>query len=837
MTAVLLPNGKQQFIDINGKPLVGGTVGMYVPNTLITKITWQDSGQLVLNTNPIILDSRGQALIYGSGVYRQIVRDSHGNLIWDEPVASPGSSGETITFVDTIAALQALGSLSSTIGVVYVRGYRSATGNGGGIFSWNAASTATPNGGTIFAAAGVTTGRWLRKLEDASSITVEMFGSYGDSVTDDILSFQLAANYIYSIGGGQIVCTLPVYTFSKYTTASVSNNIIGKAATPGNYSTTLFLPSNCKLTSTCNSVINLSTFTPVGEPFAFPLQNGILAGPIDLTFSNIITSVDQNNSTITVSDVTGLTVGQVVDIEKQGGGGQTPSGEGAPHQFMTIQNISTGVLTFKEAFLQDFEAAQNLRLVVSREANKAFSQNIYLENIIISANNASFERVWNCGLLGKVSTTETGNIQFGTCQEITIETWEIRNDTSSSSINSLESAVSFQIGHIIARGGSCSNPLGALLIDDNCRAGYIKKAEFYKYTSGGLSLFYGADVEIDELNFSECASTAPIDGYGGCVSAGLPWGGIADPTLPEYLFRNCGISKIRIKRLNCTGTSTVPVRWHDGQAKIDQAYIEYANPGDGAPIMLGYSGLTRADTTYFPQGGILTFEFDYIEVKTLSGTPATILFHEGVQGGFAGYQVTLTAPSVAASANITVDFPDLISVGNPTIWLGGIQRTVLSISGFVVTLSVVVGAIFPSGTGVATEAPQIPITTRIKAGIFVLDGVVTPVISGQAFKYPQFVGAMGTYTLETDVPSDGLWELIICGVSGNLVSFTKQSYIVNTGAGTISATGTLVTSAGLTITSASFAGTTVSILFTSTAADTEAQVSSQWLPYQPVTAF
>lgn len=90
MAAVLLPNGKQQFIDINGNPLVAGTVGMYVPNTLIKKTTWQDANETILNTNPIELDERGQAIIYGEGVYRQIVRDEDGNLIWDELTSSAG---------------------------------------------------------------------------------------------------------------------------------------------------------------------------------------------------------------------------------------------------------------------------------------------------------------------------------------------------------------------------------------------------------------------------------------------------------------------------------------------------------------------------------------------------------------------------------------------------------------------------------------------------------------------------------------------------------------------------------------------------------------------------
>ncbi len=89
MTASILPNAVNQFIDINGNPLVGGTVTFYQPDSLILKDTWQDSDQTILNTNPIVLDSRGQAIIYGDGIYRQRVKDSLGNLIWDQETASP----------------------------------------------------------------------------------------------------------------------------------------------------------------------------------------------------------------------------------------------------------------------------------------------------------------------------------------------------------------------------------------------------------------------------------------------------------------------------------------------------------------------------------------------------------------------------------------------------------------------------------------------------------------------------------------------------------------------------------------------------------------------------
>lgn len=71
-------------ISINSS-LAGGTVGMYIPGTLTTKQTWMDSAQAVLNTNPVQLDLNGCAVMYGTGVYRQIVYDRLGNLVWDQP--------------------------------------------------------------------------------------------------------------------------------------------------------------------------------------------------------------------------------------------------------------------------------------------------------------------------------------------------------------------------------------------------------------------------------------------------------------------------------------------------------------------------------------------------------------------------------------------------------------------------------------------------------------------------------------------------------------------------------------------------------------------------------
>lgn len=113
INAFYVPNAKQQFCDGNGKPLAGGTVNMYIPSTTTFKNTWQDSGQAALNSNPIILDGNGEAIIYGTGNYRQQVFDSSSNLVWDAVVSSAayGLLVATNNLSDVASASTALANL------------------------------------------------------------------------------------------------------------------------------------------------------------------------------------------------------------------------------------------------------------------------------------------------------------------------------------------------------------------------------------------------------------------------------------------------------------------------------------------------------------------------------------------------------------------------------------------------------------------------------------------------------------------------------------------------------------------------------------------------------
>jgi microcystin-dependent protein len=84
---IVMPKGKVQVENNNGAPLSLGTIDFYIPGTTTRKNTWSDADCTVLNTNPVVLDVYGRASIYGVGDYRQVVKDSLGNTLWDQVVS------------------------------------------------------------------------------------------------------------------------------------------------------------------------------------------------------------------------------------------------------------------------------------------------------------------------------------------------------------------------------------------------------------------------------------------------------------------------------------------------------------------------------------------------------------------------------------------------------------------------------------------------------------------------------------------------------------------------------------------------------------------------------
>lgn len=93
-TAILLPQGQQQYCDGNGRPLAGGSVTYYVPNTTTLASVWQDEDESVVSPNPILLDANGMGKAFGSGNYLMVVKDVNGVTLWS---ALTSSSAVTIS--------------------------------------------------------------------------------------------------------------------------------------------------------------------------------------------------------------------------------------------------------------------------------------------------------------------------------------------------------------------------------------------------------------------------------------------------------------------------------------------------------------------------------------------------------------------------------------------------------------------------------------------------------------------------------------------------------------------------------------------------------------------
>lgn len=106
---LLLQPPEVQFCDANGHPYAMGTVETYAPGTSTPKSTWQDHNGSALNTNPIVLDAAGRAIIFGDGDYRFVLKDAAGNLIYDQWTSSIVSIAmQPVVAAPTIAEAQRL---------------------------------------------------------------------------------------------------------------------------------------------------------------------------------------------------------------------------------------------------------------------------------------------------------------------------------------------------------------------------------------------------------------------------------------------------------------------------------------------------------------------------------------------------------------------------------------------------------------------------------------------------------------------------------------------------------------------------------------------------------
>ena len=92
--AVVTPTAKAQFIDAAGIPLAGGFLYTYEAGTTTPQATYTDSTAATANSNPIVLDSRGEANIWlSSANYKFKLTDANGTEIWTvDNIAAPSTA-------------------------------------------------------------------------------------------------------------------------------------------------------------------------------------------------------------------------------------------------------------------------------------------------------------------------------------------------------------------------------------------------------------------------------------------------------------------------------------------------------------------------------------------------------------------------------------------------------------------------------------------------------------------------------------------------------------------------------------------------------------------------
>lgn len=83
MSAVLITDGKFQAHE-NGRPLNGGLVRFFSPGASTPKTSYSDAALTTPNSHPVVLDSQGRASIYIDGNADIEVRDSLGNLVYEQ---------------------------------------------------------------------------------------------------------------------------------------------------------------------------------------------------------------------------------------------------------------------------------------------------------------------------------------------------------------------------------------------------------------------------------------------------------------------------------------------------------------------------------------------------------------------------------------------------------------------------------------------------------------------------------------------------------------------------------------------------------------------------------
>ena len=291
----ILPIPFTQFLNLAGAVLAGGQVFTYAADGATPKATYQNASGTVANTNPVVLNSSGQAQIWGQGTYVFTVYDSGGNQQYSYPTQDPCAALNVsaamlpVIQASTIAAALALLGITATPGnspYGTLIAYAGTAAPSGYALCYGQAVSRTlyPN---LFSAIGTTwgigDGSTTFNLPDLRGRTVAgadaMGGSASGNLTTAVAGFNANAA-VGTTGGGQYIAshthgiTDPGHA---HTLNAVLDNTGSTGPITGGFTTAVGIHSNPTSTATTGITVNIFGGGSTGNVQPTGIVNWIIA--------------------------------------------------------------------------------------------------------------------------------------------------------------------------------------------------------------------------------------------------------------------------------------------------------------------------------------------------------------------------------------------------------------------------------------------------------------------------------------------------------------------------------------------------------------------------------
>lgn len=217
--ASLTPNAKQQFFDANGVPLSGGLLYTYEAGTTTPKVTYTDSSELTQNTNPIVLNSRGEASVWlGNAQYKFILKSSAGETIWSVDNINEASE-------PTLAAQQAAeaAAVAAQAAEVAAETARDSSWVNNRIYATTAAGIAATTSGQYFSVPSATVNEYLILYLNNSGVANQI-KIYPSASALDPLKSTPVPNAVYAIQDNFSSASMIVEADGDFLFSSIDSN-------------------------------------------------------------------------------------------------------------------------------------------------------------------------------------------------------------------------------------------------------------------------------------------------------------------------------------------------------------------------------------------------------------------------------------------------------------------------------------------------------------------------------------------------------------------------------------------------------------------------------------